>query len=89
MIRRELFAQLRLLAVKQGVNLARKHGRPLGEKLAAKLSKVGVERGLLDGPLDLDAVLLRLKALRDSGRLSKEDFANLAREVRERLKNKK
>lgn len=88
MVRRMLLVHMATLAKRHGKEFAQRHGRPLGEKLATKLSNVGVKRGLLDEPLDLDEVLRRLKAVRDAGGISREDFANLAREVKERMRNK-
>ncbi len=83
MDKRLLFTALTNALKKKGMQLAVKHGRPLGDKLAAHLSKAGVERGLLQEPLDLDAITERLRALRASGALSKEDLLSLTRQLKE------
>ena len=80
---RTVLQQLAAAAKEQGKALAAKHGRPLGEALAARLSKAGVERGLLREPLNLDAVLARLQHLRSSGALDKEELRSLTRALRE------
>lgn len=87
MDRRALFTRLASLAREQvkehGGKLASKHGRPLGEKLAAHLSRVGVEKGLLQQPLDLDAIMRRLKELRASGAISGDELRELAKQLKD------
>ncbi len=85
MLRKDQLHHFAALALDKGRELAKKHGRPLGDKLAEKLSKAGVERGLLQEPLSLEDILARLKALRNSGGITAEDFAKLKQQVRERF----
>lgn len=83
MNRRTLFSALAAAAKDQGLKLLAKHGRPLGDKLAARLSKAGVERGLLTEPLDMNALLQRIKELRASGALNAEDARRLGKQIKD------
>jgi len=71
------------MAREQGRKLASRHGRPLGEKLAAQLSRIGIERGLLQQPLDLDALLKRLRELHASGAISSEQLRDLGKKIKD------
>jgi len=83
MNRRELFQKLAATAKDQGRRLLARHGRPLGDKLAARLSRAGVERGLLEAPLDMDEIVRRLKQLRESGAISGDEMRELLRQLKE------
>lgn len=85
MNQRDLFSKLAAAARKQGQKLAADYGRPLGDKLAARLSKAGVERGLLQEPLDLESLLQRLKQLRDSGGISDKELGELVRLLKQQF----
>lgn len=85
---KDMLRNFATLALDKGRQFAKTHGRPLGDKLAEKLSKAGVDRGLLQEPLSLDDIIARLKALRDSGGISVEDFKKLKQQVRERFAKK-
>lgn len=83
MNRRTLFTALSGVVRDQGRKLAARHGRPLGEKLAARLSSIGIERGLLQQPLDLDALLKRLRELHASGAISSEELRDLGKKLKD------
>ncbi|THB71948.1 MAG: SHOCT domain-containing protein [Desulfovibrio sp.] len=89
MQRRDVWSLLARAAREKGGEAARKAGntvltkvaRPLGERLAASVSKTAMERGYTDRPVDLDELLHRLKELRDNGSLSKEEFLRRKEEI--------
>ena len=68
-------------AAKVGAALVTKVVRPLGEKAAAAASRAARERGYAGPDLSLDEVLARLKAMRDSGELSLEEFLRRREEI--------